>query len=210
MLGLLSERIETRGYKHSFLLSVVCKALLTFSSIQSSEEMQLEPFNSSRPTRGQNWWDVLSHVTLVFCVNRSMILLEWKRLYHPMVLSQKQAWGKAVDLWDRSMVLSTGMKDHISLNMCIHSFLPLIQKEKCHFYCHVHSRWFLLIQLTARFPCHLGPRRAEPLWVPAEAGDGPSGFPCTRQHMCGGPHSSSALMQETQSSPARLAHQSQS
>lgn len=208
MLGLLSKRIEKRAYKHSVLLSVVCKALLTFSSIQSREEMQQEPFNSSRPTQGQNWWDVLFNITFVFCLFRIMILLEWKRLYHPMVLSQKQAWGKAVDLWDRSMVLSTGMKYHViegEKRMNAH----FIEKEKCHFYCHVYSRWFLLlIQLTARFPRHLGPRRAEPLWVPAKAEDGPSGFPCTRQHMRGGPHASSALMQETQSPPAWLAHQS--
>ncbi len=159
MLGLLSERIEKRGYKHSFLLSVVCKALLTFSSIQSSEEMQLEPFNSSRPTQGQNWWDVLSHVTLVFCVNRSMILLEWKRLYHPMVLSQKQAWGKAVDLWDRSMVLSTGMKDHISLNICAFIlFSPSLKRRNVTFIVmFIQDDFFSSFSVRPGFPVTLDP-----------------------------------------------------
>ncbi len=129
MLGLLSERIEKRGYKHTVLLSVVCKALLTFSSIQSSEEMQQEPFNSSRPTLRETWWDVLSHITFVFCVYRSMILLEWERLYHLMVLSQKQAWGKTVGLWDRSMVLSTGMKGHISSKCAFILFSPSLKRR---------------------------------------------------------------------------------
>ncbi len=125
MLGLLSERIEKRGYKHTVLLSVVCKALLTFSSIQSSEEMQQEPFNSSRSTPRQTWWDI----TFVFYVYRSMILLEWERLYHLMVLSQKQAWGKAVGLWDRSMVLSTGMKGHISSKCVFILFSPSLKSR---------------------------------------------------------------------------------
>lgn len=61
-----------------------------------------------------NSGDVLSNITFVFCVFRSLILVQWKHLYHLMVSSQKLNWGKAVDLWNRSMVLSTGMNDHIS------------------------------------------------------------------------------------------------
>lgn len=92
MLGLLSKRIEKRGCKHSTSLSVVCKTLLTFSSIQSSEEMQQEPFNSSKSTQRENWWDFPSNITFVFLfLFRNVILLEWKGLYRPMVSSQKLA-----------------------------------------------------------------------------------------------------------------------